>query len=106
MWYSRSFTVSTVRTEPYRNPFELAKIPYVGCGVLASAVSMDKLSTKRMVSGLGICQAAYVSRYESGIKGYGCCYRENRKEIPYPVFVEAVNAGSSEVLQEQTTEKS
>ena len=28
--------------------FELAKIPYVGCGVLASAVSMDKLYTKIM----------------------------------------------------------
>ena len=29
--------------------FELAKIPYVGCGVLASAVSMDKLYTKIIV---------------------------------------------------------
>ena len=47
---------------------ELAKIPYVGCGVLASAVSMDKLSTKRMVSGLGICQAAYVSVMKAELK--------------------------------------
>ena len=29
---------------------ELARIPYVGCGVLASAVSMDKLYTKIIVS--------------------------------------------------------
>ena len=39
---------------------ELAKIPYVGCGVLASAVSMDKLYTKIIVDELGIRQAAYV----------------------------------------------
>ena len=32
---------------------ELAKIPYVGCGVLASAVSMDKLYTKIIVDDLG-----------------------------------------------------
>ena len=47
---------------------ELAKIPYVGCGVLASAVSMDKLSTKRMVNGLGICQAAYVPVLKEELK--------------------------------------
>ena len=40
--------------------FELAKIPYVGCGVLASAVSMDKLYTKIIVDTLGIRQAKYV----------------------------------------------
>ena len=38
---------------------ELAKIPYVGCGVLASAVGMDKLYTKLVVDKLGIRQAAY-----------------------------------------------
>ena len=39
---------------------ELARIPYVGCGVLASAVSMDKLYTKLIVDSLGIRQADYV----------------------------------------------
>ena len=39
--------------------FELSKIPYVGCGVLASAVSMDKLYTKIIVDTLHIRQAAY-----------------------------------------------
>lgn len=39
---------------------ELARIPYVGCGVLASAVSMDKLYTKIVVDDLGVRQAAYV----------------------------------------------
>ena len=39
---------------------ELSRIPYVGCGVLSSAVSMDKLSTKIMVDRLGVRQAQYV----------------------------------------------
>ena len=43
--------------------FELAGIPYVGCGVLASAVSMDKLYTKIIVDTLGISQARYVGVY-------------------------------------------
>lgn len=38
---------------------ELARIPYVGCGVLASAVGMDKLYTKIIVNNLGIRQADY-----------------------------------------------
>ena len=41
--------------------FELAGLPYAGCGVLASAVSMDKLYTKQIVARLGIRQAKYVS---------------------------------------------
>lgn len=38
--------------------FELARIPYVGCGVLSSAIAMDKVFTKRIVEGAGIRQAA------------------------------------------------
>ena len=74
---------------------ELAKVPYVGCGVLASAVSMDKLSTKRMVSGLGICQAAYVSVMKAELKDMDAVIAKIEKEIPYPVFVKPSNAGSS-----------
>lgn len=40
--------------------FEMSGIPYVGCGVLSSAVSMDKISTKIFVDRLGIRQAGYV----------------------------------------------
>ena len=74
---------------------ELAKIPYVGCGVLASAVSMDKLSTKRMVNGLGICQAAYVPVLKEELKDIDAVVAKIEKEIPYPVFVKPSNAGSS-----------
>ena len=39
--------------------FELAGIPYVGCDVLASAASMDKISTKIFADRTGVRQAAY-----------------------------------------------
>ena len=41
--------------------FELAGIPYVGCDVLASAASMDKISTKIFADRIGVRQAAYVA---------------------------------------------
>ena len=75
---------------------ELAKIPYVGCGVLASAVGMDKLYTKLVVDKLGIRQAAYepVLNYEARENFEGVIKRiENR--FDYPVFVKPSNAGSS-----------
>ena len=41
--------------------FELARIPYVGCGVAASAICMDKLCAKALVEELGIAQARCVA---------------------------------------------
>ena len=54
--------------ERYRACFELSKIPYVGCGVLSSAVSMDKVYTKIIVDRLGIDQAKFVHVRESDFK--------------------------------------
>src|SRR5438309_858962 len=39
---------------------ELADVPYVGCGVLASAVAMDKEMTKRVVRDAGLPIVSYV----------------------------------------------
>lgn len=75
---------------------ELAQIPYVGCGVLASAVSMDKLYTKIIVERLGIRQAAYVPVMGWELKkdpDAVICRVEER--FSYPVFVKPSNAGSS-----------
>ncbi len=76
--------------------FELAKIPYVGCGVLASAVSMDKLYTKIVVDDLGIRQAAYVPvmRWKME-KDMDAVVSEVESRFSYPVFVKPSNAGSS-----------
>ncbi|MEG0578649.1 MAG: D-alanine--D-alanine ligase A, partial [Niameybacter sp.] len=43
---------------------KLARIPFVGCGVVASAVSMDKAFTKIVVKEKGVPQADFVLVYE------------------------------------------
>ncbi len=76
--------------------FELARLPYVGCGVLASAVSMDKLFTKTIVDRLGIRQAAYVPvtawEMEEDMDGVVAGVEER---LPYPMFIKPSSAGSS-----------
>ncbi len=74
--------------------FELAGIPYVGCGVLASAVSMDKLYTKVIVDTLGIAQARYVAVRKEEIENTAV-YEEIETKLGYPVFIKPSNAGSS-----------
>lgn len=77
---------------------ELAGIPYVGPGVCASAVSMDKSRTKIVVEKTGVRQADYFlvkkETYESDSE-------KNVKEIEdyfenaFPLFVKPCSAGSS-----------
>lgn len=74
---------------------ELAKIPYVGCGVLASAVSMDKLYTKIIASSIGIEQAKYKAVYKYQLDNINEICDNIEKELGYPCFVKPVNAGSS-----------
>lgn len=74
---------------------ELARIPYVGCGVLASAVSMDKLYTKIIVDDLGIRQAAYVPVTRRDLEHMEKVLKKVEEAFSYPVFVKPSNAGSS-----------
>lgn len=69
---------------------ELAGIPYVGAGVLASAVSMDKPMTKRLCKQAGLPVVEYVV-LSRGAFDSTCV------ELPfrYPVFVKPANLGSS-----------
>ena len=75
--------------------FELAQIPYVGCGVLASAVSMDKVYTKQLVGTLGIAQAAYTYVTRDELEDMEAALDRVESEREYPVFVKPSNAGSS-----------
>ncbi len=73
----------------------LAGIPYVGCGVLCSAVSMDKLYTKIVVDTLGIRQAKYVPVMAYELDDMERCVAKVEASLDYPVFVKPSNAGSS-----------
>jgi D-alanine-D-alanine ligase len=66
---------------------ELANLPYVGAGVLASAVSMDKEVTKRLLVERGLP----VAEYRTVARGhYG-----GTLSLPFPLFVKPANLGSS-----------
>lgn len=75
--------------------FEMAHIPYVGCGVLASAVSMDKWYTKIIVDTLGIRQADFVGVHRRELADMEAVLNRIEANIPYPVFVKPCCAGSS-----------
>jgi D-alanine-D-alanine ligase len=69
---------------------ELADLPYVGAGVLASAVSMDKEMMKRVCKErmLPVVDYVTVTREHAGIQEI--CTR-----LPFPMFVKPANLGSS-----------
>lgn len=75
---------------------EMAQIPYVGCGVLASAVSMDKVFTKMIAKSARIPQAKYlwVHKYDLEKKREKIMDQVEKK-LGYPCFVKPSNAGSS-----------
>ncbi|MBR1738108.1 MAG: D-alanine--D-alanine ligase, partial [Firmicutes bacterium] len=76
---------------------ELAGIPYVGCGVLASAVSMNKAFTKIIAEKAGLKQAKYTVIYRNEIteKNIKKVCAKIEKAVGFPCFVKPANAGSS-----------
>lgn len=76
--------------------FEMADIPYVGCGVLASSCGMDKVFMKTLFrdAGLPMCKYIWFLRNE---------WEENREttltqvesKLGFPCFVKPANLGSS-----------
>ena len=75
---------------------DLAGIPYVGCGTLASAMCMDKAVTHTILRSAGIHQADYLWFYISSYeRDPGTIRGKVRDQLGYPVFVKPANAGSS-----------
>jgi len=76
--------------------FELAEVPYVGCGVLASSVGMDKEVSKRLVRDAGIRIVPYVSIKHGEWKREVSHWQQRiARELSFPVFVKPANLGSS-----------
>ncbi|MBR7057719.1 MAG: D-alanine--D-alanine ligase, partial [Stomatobaculum sp.] len=73
----------------------LAEIPFVGCGVAASAVCMDKGFTKQIVAHLGIRQAAWELITSQDMQDMVKVMNRVESRFSYPVFVKPCNAGSS-----------
>lgn len=88
--------------------FELLKIPYVGCGVLASSVGMDKIYTKIVFDKAGINQTKciYLRKYnkqyiyvdddfEEEIMNLDEAANRIEENSKYPLFIKPSNSGSS-----------
>lgn len=74
---------------------DLAKIPYVGCGRIASGIAMDKFFTKAIVNQLHIRQASYVPVLRKDLEEIDIVLNRVETQLSYPVFVKPSNAGSS-----------
>jgi D-alanine-D-alanine ligase len=76
---------------------ELAGIPYVGSGVLASAAGMDKEFMKRLLTSAGFQVGPYevVRPREWATEEGRAAVRVAVEELGYPVFVKPARAGSS-----------
>ncbi|HCM39541.1 MAG: D-alanine--D-alanine ligase A [Bdellovibrionales bacterium GWB1_52_6] len=74
---------------------ELAEVPYVGCGVLASSAGMDKEISKRLVRDSGIPIVPYISVKSGEWQRDEKYWAEQIAKLGYPVFVKPANLGSS-----------
>jgi D-alanine-D-alanine ligase len=72
---------------------ELAGVPFVGAGVLGSALAMDKGKAKEVLGAAGLPQAAYLVRRDVEVDD--ALPKEVDKELGWPVFVKPANLGSS-----------
>ncbi|MCP2169929.1 D-alanine--D-alanine ligase family protein [Goodfellowiella coeruleoviolacea] len=70
---------------------EMAELPYVGPGVLSSAVSMDKEYTKKLLAAEGLPGVDYVVLR----RGQQTLTPADRDRLGLPVFVKPARAGSS-----------
>ena len=77
----------------------LMQVPFVGTGVLGSAVGMDKIAMKMAFSQAGLPQVKYVAINRSQIWSNPCVFPKLGDEIEaklgYPCFVKPANLGSS-----------
>lgn len=68
---------------------EILQIPYTGCGVMASAICMNKEYTKKIMStaGIPLISSVYLLPNENPV--------EKVKDLSYPLMIKPVSEGSS-----------
>src|SRR5262249_37629464 len=72
--------------------FEMANLPYVGAGVLGSAVGMDKDVMKRLLQNAGLPIVQFWVLLQPELHSF---LQAEMNRLPYPVFVKPANLGSS-----------
>lgn len=78
---------------------KLMQVPFVGSGVLGSAMGMDKIAMKMAFAAVGLKQVKYLALNRSQIWSNPCVYPKLCDQIEatlgYPCFVKPANLGSS-----------
>jgi D-alanine-D-alanine ligase len=86
---------------------EMANVPYVGCGVLASSCGMDKVAMKALFrdAGLPLCEYTWFLRNEWE-RDHARVMRRVTRQIGFPCFIKPANLGSSVGISKATDRKS
>lgn len=78
---------------------KLMQVPFVGSGVLASAIGMDKIAMKTAYAQAGLPQVKYLAVTRSQVYSNPCVFPKLgdhiESELGYPCFVKPANLGSS-----------
>jgi D-alanine-D-alanine ligase len=74
---------------------ELMNLPYVGGGVMASAVGMDKAMMKAVFLQGGLPVGAYLVYLRKELENFGRVAAAVETELGYPCFIKPANLGSS-----------
>jgi D-alanine-D-alanine ligase len=72
---------------------ELANVPFVGSGVLGSALCMDKLKAKDVLAAHGIPQVPWIGARDTELDAVA--ERADAAGLAFPMFVKPANLGSS-----------
>lgn len=76
--------------------FEVLDMPYVGCGVFASAAGMDKIASKQLFQQVGLPQVPYVPVFRFDWQNdQEAIFLRCEGSLIYPMYVKPANMGSS-----------
>lgn len=85
---------------------EMMQVPYVGCGILSSALCMDKIATKKIFVANNI---PFVKNLWFNTKDWKAnqesIYNKIKEELKYPIFIKPANLGSSIGISKATNRK-
>jgi D-alanine-D-alanine ligase len=82
---------------------EMLGLPYVGCGVTASAIAMDKLQTKRLLAAAGVPVVEFRATSRPRFEADAEAFLASCAELPLPLFVKPSVGGSSVGVQKVKT---
>jgi D-alanine-D-alanine ligase len=74
---------------------EMAGVAYVGCGVAASAIAMDKVLAKQVTQAHGVYSTPWIWFYADDLATHHQKILADIKQLEYPLFVKPAHLGSS-----------